>query len=104
VKLTPPAGLGVNNAVVEFGYDSSFRCTSRNESCFANTASIDETNPFVWPSDVGGENSISGLACTSGCSVTIPALSQKVLYYRWKYRDASNVTLATGATQIYVVP
>lgn len=104
VKLTPPAGLGVNNAVVEFGYDSSFRCTSRNESCFANTASIDETNPFVWPSDVGGETSISGLACTSGCWVSIPALSQKVLYYRWKYRDAGNVTLATGATQVYVVP
>jgi hypothetical protein len=53
---------------------------------------------------VGGETSISGLACTSGCSVSIPALSQKVLYYRWKYRDAGNVTLATGATQIYVVP
>lgn len=104
VKLGPPAGLAVNNAVVEFGYDSGFRCTSRNESCFANTASINEANPFVWPSDVGGETSISGLACTSGCSVSIPALSQKVLYYRWKYRDAGNVTLATGATQVYVVP
>jgi hypothetical protein len=103
VRLTPPAGMGVHNAVVEFGYTPTFRCTTRDEACFANLASVNESNPFVWPSDVGGESSVTGLACGSGCTVVIPALSQRVLYYRWKYRDAGGAVLSAGGMQVYAV-
>jgi hypothetical protein len=36
--------------------------------------------------------------------IVIPAISQRVLYYRLKYRDAANAEIATGPTQVQVVP
>jgi len=104
VQLSPPASLSVNNAIVEFGYDTNFYCTSRLEACVANGSTVNETTPFTWPTEAGGESSITGVSCASGCTVTVPAFSQRVLYYRWKYRNASNVVLATSSTQVMAVP
>ena len=110
VKLTPPPGLAVENAVIQFGYaengsPGSFFCTSRQETCLATAATIPAT-AFAFPSDGanGLESDIAGLACASGCTIAIPAISQRMLYYQVKYRDASNKTLATGQMEVIVTP
>jgi hypothetical protein len=110
VKLTPPAGLAVDNAVVQFGYAENgspgqFYCTSRQEKCLATSATVPAT-PFLYPSEGAGgvETGVSGVPCADGCSVAIPAISQRLLYYQVKYRDASNGTVATGRIEVVAIP
>ena len=104
VKLTPPAGLGANNAVVEFGYAENgsagnFYCTSRQETCVAVSDTVNEANPFYWATE-----SFSGTPCAGGCTIAVPGISGRVVYYRWKFRDASNNVIATSALQVAAVP
>ena len=109
-KLTAPAGLAVDNAVIQFGYAENggpgqFYCTSRQEKCLATAATV-PTVPFLFASDGGGgvETGVTGVPCANGCVVAIPAISQRVLYYQVKYRDASNRTVATGQIETVAVP
>jgi hypothetical protein len=108
IVLTPPGG--VNNAIIQFGYaengpSGSFYCTSRQEKCLA-TASTIPAIPFLFPSDGAGgvETGISGVPCSTGCTVTLPALSQHMIYYQIKYRNVSNQTVATGQLEVIAVP
>ncbi|HEY1206700.1 MAG: hypothetical protein ABSH46_04205 [Bryobacteraceae bacterium] len=98
--LTPVGAVpsGTNNVVVEFGYDTGFHCTSRQEACEAVGARVNETTPFYWASE-----NYSGFTGAPRM-IVIPAISQRVLYYRLKYRDAANAEIATGPTQVQVVP
>jgi hypothetical protein len=91
---------GTDNVVAEFGYDTNFYCTSRLETCVANgTGQVNETTPFAWASE-----SYSGLSCAAGCTLTIPALPQRVLYYRLKYRNAGGGVIMTGPARVAVTP
>jgi hypothetical protein len=110
VKLAPPPGLGVDNAVVQFGYAENgpaggFFCTSRREKCLATAAAVGPT-PFQFPSDGAGgvEAGVAGLACASGCTVAVPAIPQRMLYYQVKYRNSQNQTIATGQIEVVAVP
>jgi hypothetical protein len=110
VKLTAPPGLAVNNAVIQFGYvenggTGQFYCTSRQEKCMATAATVGAV-PFLFPSEGAGgvETGITGVPCATGCTVAIPAISQRMLYYQVKYRDASNRTVATGQIETIAVP
>jgi hypothetical protein len=110
VKLTPPPGLAVHNVIVQFGYaengnPGNFYCTSRQEKCITATVSVGPI-PFQYASEgTGGvELGITGLACATGCTVAVPALSQRVLYYQVKYRDAANKTLAVGQVEMTAIP
>jgi len=110
VKLTPPPGLGVNNAVIQFGYGENgapgnFFCTSRQEKCLATAATVPAV-PFVYPSEGAGgmEAGVTGLLCSNGCTIAIPAIAQRMLYYQVKYRDAANNIVATGQSEIVAVP
>ena len=69
VKLTPPAGLAVDNAVVQFGYAENgdpgkFYCSSRQEKCLATAATVPAV-PFVFPSEgIGGwKPELRGVPC-----------------------------------------
>jgi hypothetical protein len=133
VTAKPPEGLGVDNAVVEFGYDgpgdrvrirrnagrhaltttAGLRCTARGERCVSATrgdsgAGFDTANPFWYAdsdlADNGGLWNGAGVPCASGCTVAIPAISQRVLYYRWKFRNASNVEVGQSEAQAVAVP
>jgi len=101
IAVTPPAGAMVNNAIVEFGYQEyGQNCTTRADICVASAATVPAGNaPFQFASE-----SPAGAACSSGCTITIPAISQRVLYYRVKYRDASNDVLSLTPYQVKVIP
>ena len=96
LKSVPAA---TDNVVIEFGYNPSFYCTSRQEVCVATGSSINEAAPFYWASE-----SFNGLACAAGCSAAIPALPLQVVYYRIKYRTSAGGVIATGPTQVAVSP
>ena len=102
IPVPAPVGsvpAGTNNVMAEFGYDSTnFFCTSRRESCEAVTAAVNERTPFHWASET-----FAGVTGAPG-AIVIPAISQRVLYYRLKYRDAGNAVIGTGPTQVQVVP
>jgi hypothetical protein len=99
LDLKPPVGVGADNAVVEFGYvEFSGNCTTRKDPCVANSSRIGAT-PFQFASE-----DPSGAPCSSGCTIAVPAISQRVLYYRAKYRDKTNHTLASGPFQVVVAP
>jgi len=107
VKLSPPPGMGVDNAVVQFGYSENgppdkYYCTSRQEACLATASSVPVV-PFVFPSE-GTSGTVAGWPCANGCTIAIPALSQRVLYYQVLYRNAANVVVATGRTELIVTP
>lgn len=102
----------VDNAIVQFGYsefgtNSQLYCTSRAESCYANSATVPTgTNPFSYPSD-GSVNtliSLAGVPCDTTCTIDIPALSGHTLYYRILKRNAANGIISTGDLQLAIVP
>jgi hypothetical protein len=77
---------GVSRVLIKFGFDENFRCSqNRNEGCYAAAAGVTEANPFLWETELTGS---SGVACASGCTVTIPALADRVVFYQVVYRDA----------------
>jgi hypothetical protein len=105
LALQPPAGLAVNNAIVEFGYQEYgapqfIDCTTRNDACIATASTVTPGNqPYYFASE-----NPAGAACGSGCTITVPAISQRILYYRVEYRTASNAVLAAGPLTSVVVP
>jgi len=96
VTLSPPGWLGVDNAIVEFGYDTSFYCTSRQEPCVAVSTAYNQSAPFFFEAS----DSYSGAACSAGCTITMPVIPGHVAYYRWKYRNSLQQVLAVGPTQV----
>lgn len=93
------APAGTDNVVVEFGYGPELRCTSSRQVCLAASATLDEAAPFAFENE-----NPAGVPCASGCTVTIPQLPQRVVYYRVKYRAAGGTVVATGGTQVVVSP
>lgn len=97
-SFSPPPALLVNNAIVEFGYDSSLNCVNRTgEACVAAATN----NPYGYSV---ADAPIAGMACAGGCTLTMNAVPNSVLYWRVRYRDASNTTLAVGQIQVVAVP
>lgn len=93
-----PTVAGVDNVIVKFGYDPAFNCTSRTDICIANAATVPTgATPFPYSSEAP-----SGLACSGGCTIQIPAIAERVVYYQVVYRDASNVVIRTDAIQTVV--
>ncbi len=111
MKLKPPPGLPVNNVVIEFGYAEngaagSYFCTSRSEACAVgpavNNAAVSGTNPFYFEGSEAGL--LTGTPCSTGCSITLPAVSQRVLYGRVVYRDANKQVITRGLPFVLAAP
>ena len=71
----------------------------------ANASTV-PTVPFLYASEGtgGAETGVAGLTCANGCTIAVPAISQRALYYQVIYRDAANRTLATGQLEVTAVP
>jgi len=96
VQLTPPSGAAVDNAVIQFGYaeygaNNQYDCTSRHETCMKGSQ---PGRQYGYATD-----SIPGVSCASGCTVTIPAVPQHMVYFQALYRDASGNVIAKGTPQ-----
>lgn len=84
VTQTRTAPAGTSTAIVRFGYDPEFRCSvNRDNTCISQSAAIDKDNPYLFDHET-----VTGISCSSSCTITIPALSNRVLYSRWEFRDA----------------
>ena len=85
---------GATQVVVEFGYaengpPENFYCTSRQETCVRGSQG---------GTDYGfASETVIPVACQGGCTVEVPAIPQRVLYYRARYLDDSGNTVMTGA-------
>jgi len=104
VSFIPPAGT--NNTVIDFGYQEYAQsgvpyCTTRLDACEATAATIPAGfQPFKFASETP-----TGITCGSPpCTVTIPAISQRELYYRLRYQNAGGGTIQVGPWQIQGVP
>ena len=74
-------GVAGDSVIIAFGYaengdPKNLYCTSRQETCYTTTAAT-LTNPFVFASETQNPQS-----CSSGCTVNIPAIPGRILYYQ----------------------
>ena len=111
VALQPPVGIKVDNAIIEFGYSEygsadAYRCTTRAETCAVGPATsatqVDATNPFYFESTESA--SLAGTPCSNGCSIAIPAISQRVVYGRVIYRDAGKNVVGQSVPFVIATP
>lgn len=98
VAVSSPPVPGAERTVVAFGYDPSmqFRCTQRREACVAVSAAYDRADPYKF----ANTDSYTGVDCRAGCTVTLPAISDRVVYYRWIYGTAFGTVKSMGPVQV----
>lgn len=98
VAVPVTAREGAVRARIRFGYAENgppdrYFCTSREEACLSGT------RPFVW----AGEQA-RGEACEGGCSIPIPGISGRVVYYSVEWLNGSGEVVHSGARSAAVVP
>lgn len=92
-----PRYPGALQAIVEFGYArygnpaaNQYFCMDRLDSCLVGQNQSD-AEPFTF-----GIETSAWAACQNGCTINVPVVGNRVLYYRVKYRK--------GVTTIYTSP
>jgi hypothetical protein len=88
------------SARIRFGYAEngpaeSFFCTSRQESCVTDSAQ----EPFAYALT----DNLTPVACAAGCSMEVPVIPGRVVYYRIERLDGDGNVLFTGPTKAYGV-
>nr|MDQ2899105.1 hypothetical protein [Acidobacteriota bacterium] len=106
VNVPAAAVPGADNAVVEFGYGeygdaTNYFCTSRAEACAVGRPG-GAANPFYFLNSEAGI--LTGVPCATGCTVSVPAVPQRVLYGRILYRSAGGAVVARSAAFTVAVP
>src|SRR6185312_9685156 len=86
------------NARIRFGYaengpSGSYFCTARQEACTTGGT------PFAYASETQTQTS-----CTSGCTIDIPAISGRVVYYAVDRLSSSGSLVTSGSTQALAAP
>jgi hypothetical protein len=105
IAIDPPSGSAIQSAIVEFGYaengdPESYYYTFRQETCVAASASVNTVTPFYFEQS----ESYSGVPCATGCTITIPAFSQRAVYYRWKYLGSSGQVIESCKVHVLLSP
>src|ERR1035437_4325377 len=104
VALTSPGGSAVK-AVIKFGYleqgtVSQYRCTSRAETCIANSSSAPPTDGTTDPFKFEATDAWTGVSCATNCTIVLPVLPMHVVYYQAEFLDSGNSVVATGAASV----
>ncbi len=94
-------GTGGVNARIRFGYTEngppdSFFCTSRQEACVTD----EQATPFAYEKS----DTLSPTSCASGCTIRVPAISGRVLYYQIQGVDDSGHVTYQGPRMTIAVP
>ncbi len=95
VNLTAPTGLSITQARVKFGYNEynnststiDYYCTSRKEACVKGAQS-GTSYDFA-------SSTFSNVSCTTNCTINIPAIPERIVYYQVEYLNAGNSVVAT---------
>ena len=90
-----------SKARIRFGYAEngpvlSFFCTSRQEACVTDTL----MTPFAYETS----DTMTPMSCQGGCSISIPALSGRVLYYQVERLNDSGSDVLKEGPAVQVVP
>lgn len=92
-STTPP---GTDNVLVQFGRNTSFQCSNnRDNTCYAESATINEAVPFKFDHET-----LTGVSCASGCTVALPLIPGRMTYYRIVYRNSGGTVIHRGPTKI----
>jgi hypothetical protein len=95
-------GTGAALAEIRFGYEEfgtpgQFFCTSRQDACASGPSSA----PFNY---IAGDGH-SGVACAAGCTITVPALPGRVLWWQeFRSTDGGTTWTAQGQLQPAAIP
>jgi hypothetical protein len=98
---------GASSAVVEFGYGENgpaggYYCTARQETCVAQAGTINAAVPFLFQeTEAAG---ITGMPCAAGCTITVPAIPGRILYYRVDFRDSNGKILSREPASAVAIP
>ena len=90
------AAVRIEFGYQEFGAPGILACTSRGEDCF--TPATATRTDLLYASETQSHTS-----CGSGCTVNVPALPGRVLYYRIHRKNAAGVE-SVGPVQMSAVP
>ncbi len=99
VNLGPSAAY--DQARVRFGYvedggnPSNFYCTQRADACMTSSA----VSPFAFVSE-----GAAWASCSSGCTITVPSIPGRVLYYVVDRRNSSSGQVSTSEMRISAAP
>ena len=96
VRVTAVPGL--TQALIVFGYaengpPGAFYCTSRQEVCSTGGS------PFAWLSEAPAPQ-----ACAKGCTIDVPALSGRVLYFAIQWLDSHGEDKLSTPLQAVAIP
>lgn len=102
VHLAPFSGAAFARA--RFGYaenaaPSSFYCTSRQEACSTEIPVNSPSDPYAFASEAA-----THMSCANGCTVTIPSIPGRVVYYVIDRLDASGQVIHTSPMQAVAKP
>ncbi len=87
-------GRSGDSVRIRFGYDTNLYCTTRQEGCSTGARNGDA---FAWLSEP-----VTWQSCATGCTVTVPAISGRVLYYVIDRKDAAGTTVSSGVKALAV--
>lgn len=98
VPVTVNPAPGAARVRIRFGYaengaPSSFYCTTRKEACTTSGA------PFAYASETQTD-----AICATGCTVNIPAIAGRVVYYEIDRLDASGNLVSASPLQTAAIP
>lgn len=98
VPIQISAAPGISSARVRFGYaengaTNSYYCTPRADTCIANNS----TSPYAFNSETP-----SWASCTSGCTINVPAIPGRVLYFTIDLQNAASATIS-GFPQVQTI-
>lgn len=103
ISVTPPTGMGIATATVEFGYleygpQAQHYCTSRREACAVGASSVTDATPFQFEVT----DTPVRLSCATSCTPVLPVLPLHTAYWTVKFYDGSGVYVADGQSGVAV--
>lgn len=97
LQIGPGEADGQAGAMIEFGYNERFECTTRLEACVAGDGTAADGEPFYFAT----AEKWTPVSCAAGCTLRMPVIGQRVVYFRIRYFDAGGQEIARSAANVW---
>lgn len=97
LQVGPGEAEGQTAAMIEFGYNERFECTTRLEACVAGDGTAADGEPFYFATT----EKWTPASCLGGCTLRMPVIGQRVVYFRIRYFDADGREIGRSGTNIW---